>query len=212
MEKVNTWDLFHSMFKEGEQVVVIDEDDSFHWGYLFSSDVGGIHLTRPKRSEFIKWEDIVFISHDGFPVKKLPPSGADMFIEAMLKTKKIENKQQLIRETLTTDLCYYCGSLYFENSLNLIFRRHADNTKCPKCKYGYSDDDDDSPTYAPGHGPSTGLSFGDPFEIEKVSCRLFNPGNNSLYHEYYDDTFIETLAMVSKDGAKAQLFTLNTVF
>ncbi len=65
------WDLYRRFFKDGEEVVVEDEDGDFHWGKLKSTNEG-IQLTRPfQRYSVISWEEILFMAHDGFPVQKL---------------------------------------------------------------------------------------------------------------------------------------------
>lgn len=78
--KLTAWDLFNRNFKDGDEVVVIDEDDRVGWGRLQMIDVNGFMLVRrsPLGSTQAKrfwWEDIRFMSHDGFPVRQL--MGAD---------------------------------------------------------------------------------------------------------------------------------------
>ena len=65
------WDLYRNAFTDGEHVVVVDDFDDFYWGRLKSTD-GGVCLTRPDgQSDELRWGDIAFMAHDGFPVKRI---------------------------------------------------------------------------------------------------------------------------------------------
>jgi hypothetical protein len=71
------WALWRKCFKDGHDVIAIDVDDEFHWGKLRTlAERDGIELIRPgRRANFIAFNDIRFVSHDGFPVQEL--MGAD---------------------------------------------------------------------------------------------------------------------------------------
>jgi len=74
--EVDQWDLFHSQFQDGEDVVIILDDDTARQGKLTAIEQGA--LIRPpgtKVSTLYDWDRIQFISHDGFPARKL--LGAD---------------------------------------------------------------------------------------------------------------------------------------
>jgi len=75
----DAWDLFHEMFKEGEDVIIIDEYDKIFWGKIsldkehpdYSFDL--LRINKGKKSFF--WHRIRYMGQDGFPLKKL--KGAD---------------------------------------------------------------------------------------------------------------------------------------
>ena len=62
--------LYRSQFKDGELVVVEDDNGDFHWGKLETGDES-IKLKRPGRAVELFWDEILFIAHDGFPVKRI---------------------------------------------------------------------------------------------------------------------------------------------
>ena len=70
--EVDQWDLFHSQFKDGEDVVIILDDDTARQGKLTAIKQGAlIQPPGAKVSTLYYWDRIQFISHDGFPVRKL---------------------------------------------------------------------------------------------------------------------------------------------
>ena len=54
------------------------------------------------------------------------------------------------------------------------------------------------------------IVFGDPFLIESVAAETHNTGNDGPEHWWEDSE--ESLELVAPDGARAQLWDLNTVF
>lgn len=64
--EINAWTTLFDLFKSGEEVFVIDEDDEFYYG-KFKQDTDCCKVG----SKELDWEKIVFISHDGFPVRWL---------------------------------------------------------------------------------------------------------------------------------------------
>jgi len=82
--KTDGWTLFNSCFKKDEEVFLITDRDYFDWGKIIEFDNNGIKLQKNgKRPRRIKWIDIRFMSHDGFPVRKLMSSKSDKFIEQL---------------------------------------------------------------------------------------------------------------------------------
>lgn len=95
--EVDQWDLFHSQFKDGEDVVIILDDDTARQGKLTAIEQGAlIQPPGAKVSTLYDWNHIQFISHDGFPVRKL--LGADGS-EAIAKLDTT-NTELAIREAL----------------------------------------------------------------------------------------------------------------
>jgi len=95
-EECSTWDLYYSMFKDGDEVIIITEDDDYLWGSVTAINAGAI-LSRPnKEDKLVPWEDIRFMSHDGFPVKKLMGADGSNLIELLDTT----DTQEAIRQAL----------------------------------------------------------------------------------------------------------------
>ena len=63
---INIWELFRGEFKDGDQVMVVHENCKIYGGRLKAFRkyciVGGTRYL---------WSEIVFIAHDGFPVRSL---------------------------------------------------------------------------------------------------------------------------------------------
>lgn len=57
--------------------------------------------------------------------------------------------------------------------------------------------------------PRFRVCFGDPFDIERASVRLFNEGNGGEY--FNDEPDEEAMLLVSQDGARALLWDLASV-
>jgi len=102
------WEVFRSVFKDGEDVVVEDSDGKFYWGKLFCNN-DGIILTRPRgKSVELFWEDIEFMSHDGFPVSRIMKMSK---VEAYLRAKQTPNK--IIRSAFDKKIKVVKKSVYY---------------------------------------------------------------------------------------------------
>ena len=104
--KPDAWDLFHSMFEDGEEVVIITDEEEFFYGFLKTTDIHCVLEKSNKNPIEIEWDEVRFISHDGFPVKKL--RGADG--SALITYLDTTDTQKAIREALeikfgVCDLC-----------------------------------------------------------------------------------------------------------
>ncbi len=74
-KKVDAWTLFKKTYKQNDYVLVITDDDNVYFGRMKYYDEG-LSLTETMgRKQFLYWDAIRFICHDGFPVEKL--KGAD---------------------------------------------------------------------------------------------------------------------------------------
>ena len=180
-----SWDLYRSMFKDGDFVVVIDENDDMHWGKIKSTEE---HATlswpgRP-RAKPIPWTEIRFISHDGFPVKKLFGADGSRSIEKLDSKKPM----QIIRTMLDHTFCDRCSKVKPER----LMERGSYPPSCTAC-------------YRKIY-----VRFGDPFDIETVRAELVNSGNCG--DAWWGEDFEEVLMLYADDGARAQLFDLSTVF
>lgn len=64
------WEVYRSVFTDGEDVVVEDSEGKFYYGILRSFNEY-ITVTRSSGCWTIHWDDIEFMAHDGFPVNRL---------------------------------------------------------------------------------------------------------------------------------------------
>lgn len=79
------WEVFRSVFTDGDTVVVEDSEGRFFKGKLKAHDLY-VRLTRSGgNSVDLDWDDIEFMAHDGFPVRKLMGMNRH---EAELRAKK----------------------------------------------------------------------------------------------------------------------------
>ncbi len=95
------WKFFRAHFKEGERVVVITDDDEVFAGKGTFLELGISLASTHRKPKFFYWEDVAFISHDGFPVKKLLGADGSDSIEG-LDTKDLERD---IIESLSESDC-----------------------------------------------------------------------------------------------------------
>jgi len=65
-------EVWNATFKNGQEVVLEDDNGYFHWGRLKNYD-WGIKLIRIGGHPILKleWHEIVFIAQDGFPVQEI---------------------------------------------------------------------------------------------------------------------------------------------
>ncbi len=65
------WNTFRYHFKDGERVIVEDSDGVFYYGKLKASNAYCHIIRSEQKNVSLWWEDIEFIAHDGFPVRRL---------------------------------------------------------------------------------------------------------------------------------------------
>jgi len=71
----SAWDLYYRVFNDNDDVYVITDSDEAYWGKAHATQTG-LLLSHPNVVDrFLDWDDITFMAHDGFPVRKL--MGAD---------------------------------------------------------------------------------------------------------------------------------------
>lgn len=109
--QTNVWDLFHSHFKIGDDVFIIEWTDNSYAGKLISYDEEGCILRRVYKNESVRicWEDVRFMSHDGFPVMRLTGADGSKIIEKV----DTSNMQQAMREIFDASMgrCGYCNKI-----------------------------------------------------------------------------------------------------
>lgn len=201
-EKPTAWELFWSLFKEGDEVICIDDEDVFHWGRLKTYSEDNFLLCRPYRQEALHWEDIRFMCHDGFPVRKLTGADGSKLIEdaatddivtLIRQGLSLENK----REATIEATCCRCGLTKTMRSRNYYGIHYDDNHNATK-------------RYLCDDCPSSNYVAGDPFYIEGVNAVLLNAGNDG--REFWNEDGEEVLVLRAKDGARGLLYDLNTIY
>lgn len=107
MKPKSNWDLFFECFKVGDDVIVVLDNDKFYWGkiLLHEGEEKNISFslcnTVASRIKRLNWEDVTFISHDGFPVKKMIGADGSPLIEEI----DTEDIQLSLRERLARTFC-----------------------------------------------------------------------------------------------------------
>ncbi|MCJ2512481.1 MAG: hypothetical protein LN409_03910, partial [Candidatus Thermoplasmatota archaeon] len=103
------WELYHACFKEGEEVIVITDGEDYHWGKLETVGEEGcrLHRAEVKDPPLLKWRDVSFMSHDGFPIRTLQGADGSRVIEKLDTT----DTQGAVRALLTKDTCSECETL-----------------------------------------------------------------------------------------------------
>jgi len=186
---IDGWTIFNKMFKPGDDLILIDEDDNFFGGKLIMAVEAGLILKIGiQKEKLYDWDDIRFISHDGFPVKKLMPSGSDRYIQQAFSSEIPE----LIRNILTKESCRHCKEIMERDVLKKHERRCSERPEPIAGTRSY-------------YG-------GCPWRIEDVFSQIVNVGNCSDYFQYIDQTFLETAVLQSLDGANGLLWDLGSIY
>ncbi len=87
IKSIDGWKFFYDNFKDGQRVVIITDDDEIFAGRAEFTKLGvSITPTRNKK-RFFYWNEVEFISHDGFPVKKLLGADGSSSIEKLDTTQ-----------------------------------------------------------------------------------------------------------------------------
>jgi hypothetical protein len=197
--KKNAWELFEEQFKEGDAVIVILDDDRYDWGTLDWDSVK-IILRDPmgrRRAHTYRWEHVVIMCHDGFPVRKL--LGADGSRSVMLEKTEFPERVREILENENEIKEEKAGKL--GEGLNLLQGKIGG--LFPKLGKEIQKLEKLVPKFR---------QFGilDPFWIECGKAQLFNRGNSGPQFER--SPWIETLVLENADGAVAHLWDLSSIF
>lgn len=201
------WELFRSIFKEGDEVIIITEDDEFKWGKIRTTEMF-CNLTRPgRKEEAIFWEDIRWVSHEGFPVRKLTGVEGKVLIETLDTT----DIQAFVREALVHGVCWKCKAVAPAETLGLWRGKSV----CGKCKEEYQTVAKEAATSS--WKPWRRSTFGDPFMIEDFEAVVLNAGNpwpREGPEEYLDNwnyTFEEVMVALHRGGAIGLLWDFSTI-
>lgn len=167
--KIDAWTLFHSLFKKGEEVWLITDEDDFIWGKLldFNNEECALHF-RGKEVWF-RWDCIRFISHDGFPVRSL--TGAD-------------GSRSILKEqgTILKDLTHVRGN---KTQGRFVYGKPKEEEQCPYCKYvdRYKRSVSGETILIHCTQGACNWSKGDQYLLEpgeKIKCSLFEPSGEKM--------------------------------
>jgi hypothetical protein len=189
---VNAWELLYSCFRDGDDVVFIDDQDNIFGGklkYLKGAEKKlyfNLISISGTTKEYV-WSEIRFMSHYGFPVKKLSGADGSRFIEQTDTT----DIQKALREIIGSAMCFQCSKKISVDG-NFFKGRAGEGYLCKD------------------HHHLKRAVFGDPFLIEDVRAVLYNRGNCGP--EWYGHPCEESTLLVSRDGAKGILYEVPTVY
>lgn len=190
------WELYRACFKEGDEVILMDDDDTFYWGKLETHETFCRLHRSHKRPTDVNWNKVVFMSHDGFPVKRIRESSA---AAKALERVNTANVRAAVRKVLSGEECGLCGVIVEEDSLEWNKWEDATTGKfvgrmniCSKCQKGVV------------------IRRGDPWEIEAAWAKLWNPGRSAP--EHWMDDHEEIIVAQSADGAYAHIWDVRTIF
>lgn len=201
----DTWKLWFDIFGDGEggpgdrEVIVILDDDKVVIGKIVAWNDMRIQIKK-SGSYFdhqIHWDQIRFMAHEGFPVRKIlcPPQPKTM--------KKIRSlgRAASIRKALKQEFDGTFGGTSIISALSFLINSalHAADR--------YKATVEDFIVRPRPRLRST--TFGDPFCAEFVGVRLLNPGNHGPWWD--DEPDEETLLLEAEDGSRALLWDLPSV-
>jgi len=218
VSKTDAWSLYHAMFKDGDEVIVVSEYDELSWGKILRVTDEHLVLVRPGRHEQkINWDDIRFMAHDGFPAHRLFGADGSQLIE-QLDTADV---QKAIRESLKAERCNHCGLVLPTKQMGeVVYKGYsrrgrrkpeldAVKVECLKCRKRKPNKDDDYEAWQISQTDPFLIIVGDPFRIEATEGLLLHPGNKWTPG---DQMYEETLLVRSKDGANGMLWGLDTCY
>jgi hypothetical protein len=183
----DAWGLVYKCFKEGEEVIFIDNDDFLYFGkliYLKGQELKYMFMLRKKDGTTTKflWSDVRFMAHDGFPIRRLAGADGSKLAEQIDTT----DIQHAIREIAEYTICFECKTKIKKE--DVVIKRY--NKYCSSC--------------------AKTIVFNDPYMIEGVNITLFNKGNEGIAFTNHPDE--ECLLLIAKDNAKAILYETSTIF
>ncbi|MCK5604805.1 hypothetical protein KAR91_23145 [Candidatus Pacearchaeota archaeon] len=198
MKEISGRALFEGMFKIGEEVVAIDDEDRFFWGKLQSYDECGFTLSKGKGIASVKldWEETQFMAHDGFPVQKL--LGADGSEKIVLEDTK--DIQGIVRRVLDGKICEGCFNIVKET-----------------CRAERAEDDEydilEICAACIDSGKYHKFVIRHPYLIEDVQSTLFNVANLGLSEQeaFYLDRE-EVVLMGARNGAGGLLWDIPSIY
>jgi hypothetical protein len=198
----SAWELFKKDFKNGDQVIIVTEDERFDWGTLhYNDEKGDVTLSsglRPVRT--YHWNQIVFMCQDGFPVRKV-------FGPSPERERKYEDVPGLLRAALA------------EENLEALERKAyavqgiigLPEVELDEVSPGFARSQEEMRAETePFESLLTRIKWGDPIRVEARHVRLYNAGN--VGPQFYLNPAEEVLRMMSGDGALAHLWQLTNVF
>ena len=196
----DVWELWYDIFGMGSEdygtraVIAITDDDKVVTGKISECSASWVRIG----NEVVSWDQIRFMSYEGFPVRKIlcsPPP------KTMRRTRSLK-QAALIRRALHEEFDGTFRNTSIMHSLEFLIDKILTTAQHYKMKAeGWK--------VSRKRVLSSGLTFGDPFEAEFVSLQLLNPGNSGDY--YSDEPDEETVLLQAADGTPALVWDLPSV-
>ena len=95
--RAEVWALVSRSFVLGDSVVLLLDIDTMVWGVLQNMDAEGVSLGRKLKCETYRWDSIRFMSHDGFPVKKLLGADGSLSVLTSPKSDNLHTEVKTLR-------------------------------------------------------------------------------------------------------------------
>ena len=93
MTKINAWDLYHSSFKKGDEVIIVDDEDKAHYGKIVEVHRDSLFF-KNRGMRCLDWLNIRFMANYGFPIKELHGADGSSSIE-LLDTSDLQKTIRL---------------------------------------------------------------------------------------------------------------------
>jgi len=213
---ISAWEVWERDFKRGDEVILIDDNTMLDWGTLDYNDTEVILSSGLRPARKYPHHKIVFICHDGFPMRKfMAPFPREKFEtelvpEIMRAALAAENADRLKQEmkffaraaqTLGVKEKDFFGHETIKSALSIletltspIIGLHKRiKERINRRDRGY------------------GISYGHPVEFFPVSLELFNRGNSTSWF-WSNHPQEEVLRMVCANGLVGQLWDLEGVY
>lgn len=184
---LDAWELYKQTFKDGDEIVLIEDDGGAYYGTIINTNDYGVKvkLISGETCRF-DFDVIRFMGQAGFPVRKLlGADGSSSIDKAHRKGTSMALRRALAKETRVSLFDYTTRREAGSESEKLRPPR-------PRRSFGYSD----------------------PFVVENVYAELHNPGKVWIPKwfwrpEHYD--YEEVLSLEAQDGARALLWDIPSI-
>ena len=229
--KMNSFQLFEQDFKEGDQVVIVNDLDLIDWGVLTYNDKGFALASGRRPARHYTWDQCVMMAHDGFPVRKIFgrfPKGQDItdkqiFFRAGFAVEVIEKLEREINEIKNIVKQHIGSNPHINKSIRDMYNtiHLLEKEREPMNSYWTEDERetvisseedvyDAESTNKKEDIRIASIRFGCPFETGIVTLQLYNPGGCGRMYDLTSQE--ETLRMIADNGCVGQLWQLDSVF
>ncbi len=195
------WELWDAMFRKGDEIIIIDDDDRVRFGVIGEiTDAWFVLKPRGGQSGYIRWDNVRFACHEGFPVRKIM---GDWRSVQKLRGRTSAAK---VRSALIAEF----GDERYKSAADELAQHIASNVAYIIEKLTDKENEGKALDVRYVRRP-TRTVFGDPFMIDEVATVLVNPGRTIYEPVGYELDYEECLAMCSGDGACALLWDTPSI-